>query len=110
ALSIVKRDAGYERGLKPTEMLSARVQLHVGRVAPLTMPSANRAMREPAVNTNVVRVVAFSCSSGKSQLLCKVNIVQFEPDVRATLRNEIGKLANYFRIKNRFALSRVKDR
>ena len=108
--AIIQRDAGHERRLKPPAMLIGRLQIHVGRITQLGMQRTNGAMRDAAVDPNVDRVVAFGCSSGKSQLLGKIDIVQFEPDIRAALGDEIGEFANYFRVENWFAIGRVKNR
>ena len=43
-------------------------------------------------------------------MLRKIDIVQFEPNIGAAVRYEIGQLANYLRVENWFGLGRVKDR
>ena len=85
-------------------MLIGGFQIHVGRVAQLGTGCTNGLVRNAAVDPDVDCVVAFSCPSGKSKLLCKIDIVQFEPNIGAAVRDEIGELANYLRVENWFAL------
>src|SRR4051812_46231404 len=74
------------------------------------MQRADRLMRNAAVDPDIDGVVALGCSLWESQFFGKIDIVQFEPNIGAAFRDEIGKFANYFRVENWFAVSRVKGR
>ena len=66
-------------------------------------------VRNAAVDPNIDRVGAMGGAFWQTELAGKIDIVQFEPNVRAALRDEIGELANVFCIENRFPIHRIKN-
>ena len=71
-------------------MLIGCFQIHVGRVAQLRMHREHRLMRNAAVDPHVDGVVAMRRAGGQAKFVCKIDIVQFEPNVRAMFSDEIG--------------------
>ena len=66
--AIVQGDAGHERGLKPAAMLIGCFEIHIGRITQFRMSSADRAMRNAAIDPDVDGIVAFRGSFRQFQL------------------------------------------
>src|SRR5213593_999456 len=66
-------------------------------------------MRDAAVDPDVDSVSAFPYVQWKSKLFCESGIIQFEPNVRAALSNEISELANNFWIENNLTILAIKN-
>ena len=90
-------------------MLIGRLEIHVGRIAQLRMGRANRLVRNAAVDPDVDRVVAMARAFGQSELTRERGVVEFEPDIRAALRDEVGEFADPFRIEQRFARGGIEN-
>src|SRR3989442_14080120 len=68
------------------------------------MERTNSFVGNPAVDPNIHRIVALGCAGGQSELFCKIDIVQFEPNIRAARAHEIREFPNYLCVENCFVM------
>ncbi len=67
-------------------------------------------MRNAGVDPDIDRVGAMASSFRQSELARERRVIQFKPDVRAALLNNVRQFADPLRIENRFAGRRIESR